>query len=312
MLIFKSNGKACLKEVEGKILLEKGSLNACFNTSGEVNDAKIYLNHLCIESEIKGEITNLCYNLDKHSEKHEIKGKIRGSIKSFIQTDIGTYSFSHKQFSKYRVFEDDHQNEIKVQETDRIEVFRNEYKLVDFPKPANQKIKTLAVSLKSELDYDITIQYEDLRLEQYHGGSSLNLVWEREESLAYINKVLFMKTEAESNIDNEYHKKMISQDQKNKPLLQKVVEAPFAFFSRVLNEISDIRAMLIHSIDGLQEWLGGSFDLKNLKELMKFKMSEDQEKRYGLRKNIIVVTKKDTMISIDSKTSKVIWKKNVR
>lgn len=38
-------------------------------------------------------------------------------------------------------------------------------------------------------------------------------------------------------------------------------------------------------------------------------MSSDSEKKYGLRKYIIVITSFNTMYSIDTKTSTIIWKK---
>lgn len=39
-------------------------------------------------------------------------------------------------------------------------------------------------------------------------------------------------------------------------------------------------------------------------------MSEEQELKLGLKKYIVAVTKKGTIYSIDTKTNKVIWKKN--
>lgn len=37
-------------------------------------------------------------------------------------------------------------------------------------------------------------------------------------------------------------------------------------------------------------------------------MSTESEKRYGLQKYVIVITKYNSMFSIDTKTAKILWK----
>ena len=73
---------------------------------------------------------------------------------------------------------------------------------------------------------------------------------------------------------------------------------------RLEEEITDLKNHLLSLGDYLMEQVR-SFDLKSIQ---KFQMSAYQEMKYGLRKYIIAVTQRDTVLAIDTKTRAILWK----
>ena len=138
--------------------------------------------------------------------------------------------------------------------------------------------------------------------------------WNREESLAYLDKVLFMKYEGFTDrLDNEYHRKINSNEYQKKSLGEKMAEAPINLALRIQTEIKDVIRFCEEAVVEIPHFLskiGSSsfWEWKNFLQLWKAKMPESEEKKYGLQKYMISVTTKNTMFAIDSKTSNVLWK----
>lgn len=77
-------------------------------------------------------------------------------------------------------------------------------------------------------------------------GREFKQLWSRDESLAYVEKVLFMKYEGYAdNLNTPYHMKMDDPQYIALSLMQKIQQIPGHFISRVKSELQDIYNFLI-------------------------------------------------------------------
>lgn len=93
----------------------------------------------------------------------------------------------------------------------------------------------------------ILIQFKkDLQIVCYGVQHSRNshiaeLLWEREESLAHIDRVLFMKYEGYAdNLNNDYHKKMDRDLLEGRTVQDMLSEVPANILLRIQTEVSDL------------------------------------------------------------------------
>ena len=97
-------------------------------------------------------------------------------------------------------------------------------------------------------------------------------------------------------------------------------EVPANFMLRVKTQVEDLCVFVNQIVSKLQEIVLGrhsdaasldspveSFDINSY---MKASMSREEQLKYGLQKYMITITKLGTLFSIDTKTSKIIWKKS--
>jgi hypothetical protein len=62
------------------------------------------------------------------------------------------------------------------------------------PKTGKVNILRAWINLKSEMEYDLVVQYKDLELVSYSiSRANVQTSWQKEESLAYIEDIVFMK-----------------------------------------------------------------------------------------------------------------------
>lgn len=83
-----------------------------------------------------------------------------------------------------------------------------------------------------------------------------------------------------------------------------MAKVPTDFFLRLKEEFIDIQHLLFESINYILLHLT-NFDSQSIK---KFVMSPEQEITYGLRKYLVLATKYNTVIAIDSKQKLNLWK----
>ena len=189
---------------------------------------------------------------------------------------------------------------------DKISFFREEIFLggIVHNKSRSQVLRAW-LNLRSELDFDVVVQFTDLELVSYSASQGgLALVWKREESLAYIQEVLFLKYNKLDTLDNPYHRNLISHAYRGKSLVEKLAMVPRDLALRLSEELTEIVGHLTSAVGYALQQIG-SIDIKSLR---KFQMSKEQEIKYGLRKYLIAVTQHGTLIAMDTKTKEVLWK----
>jgi hypothetical protein len=113
-----------------------------------------------------------------------------------------------------------------------------------------------------------------------------------------------MKYNELDTLDNQYHRNLISHSYRGLTLAEKVAKVPQDLFLRLQEEITDIQHFIFESISYILQHLG---DIDST-SIRKFMMSPEQEIKYGLRKYIIVGTKYNTIIAIDTKSKDILWK----
>jgi hypothetical protein len=114
------------------------------------------------------------------------------------------------------------------------------------------------------------VQYSDLELVAYSiSKGEVDVVWRKEESLAYIQEVVFMKYNKIDDLDNPYHRHLISHSYRAKSLIEKLVMVPKDIAMRFSEELTDLVNHLIRGAKYLLEL--GSIDMASLR---KFEMSK--------------------------------------
>jgi hypothetical protein len=77
------------------------------------------------------------------------------------------------------------------------------------------------------LEYELLVQFSDLQLTLFSASKGeVETVWEKEESLAYIQEVVFMKYNKIDALDNPYHRNLISHAYRGKSFAEKLVMIP--------------------------------------------------------------------------------------
>lgn len=77
------------------------------------------------------------------------------------------------------------------------------------------------------MDYDLVIQYKDLELVSYSiSRGNAQIAWKKEESLAYIEDIVFMKYSEMDTLDNEYHRNLISHTYRGLNIAEKLLRVP--------------------------------------------------------------------------------------
>ena len=115
----------------------------------------------------------------------------------------------------------------------------------------------------------------------------------------------------QDHLNTNYHKKMDDEHFLQLSFVQKLQQIPINFVARVRSQFQDIYNMIV---GGVQYVIGvfkdkGEFQrLLDIRGYLKSTMSADMQKKYGLQKYIIIITKHNTIFSIDTKTSTIIWK----
>lgn len=186
-----------------------------------------------------------------------------------------------------------------------IRIFRDDIELFSISRSSKARVLRAWFNWKSEMDYELLIQFKDLELTCFSGSRGVaEEVWRREESLAYIEDVVFLKYNEMDTLDNEYHRSLISHSYRGLSLVQKLSMIPRDIALRLGEELSDLQRTVSNLLGYAVEFTSG-FDRNNIQ---KFQMSKEQEIRLGLRKYLIAVTKSHTLIAIDTKTKQVLWK----
>ena len=199
-------------------------------------------------------------------------------------------------------------------------------------KDVRKDIKRIWVNYQNvqQKEIEIILQFSsDVKLVCYgvnrSGSSNVGeILWEREESLGYIDKVVFMKYEGYADhLNNAYHVKMDKYVLEGKGFLDVASEIPTNIILRIITEIEDVVGWFNKLKEETLKLIMGSSSqevdisslssnkntIQTLESLVKSPMSEEKEKKYGLRKYMIVFSKKGPFFSIDTKTSRVNWKK---
>lgn len=128
-------------------------------------------------------------------------------------------------------------------------------------------------NFKSEMDYDLLIQYDDLELICYSiSRGEVQEVWKREESLAYVQDVIFMKYHELDTLDNQYHRNLIMHSYRSLSLLDKVAQVPKDIALRLQEEISDLQHFVFETINYLVDLLN-NIDGSSIR---KFEMAAEQ------------------------------------
>lgn len=139
------------------------------------------------------------------------------------------------------------------------------------PKKRSTKILRAWLHYKSEVDFELVIQFSDLELSLFElsRGVFINK-WKKEESLAYINKVVFMKFTANDGLDNEYHRNLISQNYKDLSFIEKLALLPRDILLRLAEEIDDVKNLFVGLISQVihlvKEFQGESYAFKMSRE----------------------------------------------
>lgn len=165
----------------------------------------------------------------------------------------------------------------------------------------------------TQTEIEVVVLFEDLQLAMFSQEAKVfKELWSREESLAYAEKVLFMKYKGyQDHLNNPYHMKMDDVHYVQLSLASKIQQIPINFMARIKSEFEDVYNFIVEKVEGLIQTFTNpqSFEeLLNIKGYLKSTMSPYNEKKYGLQKYIIVITSYNTMFALDSKTSRIIWK----
>jgi hypothetical protein len=84
------------------------------------------------------------------------------------------------------------------------------------------------------MDYDLIIQYTDLELVSYTiSKGHVSEQWKREESLAYVQDILFMKYREVDTLDNEYHRQLLMHSYRELSLAEKLSKVPHNLIMRI-------------------------------------------------------------------------------
>ena len=187
---------------------------------------------------------------------------------------------------------------------DKVAFLRDDITLVEIPAGESQVLRAW-FNCKSELEYEFIIQYRDLELSVYSfSRNELRSLWKREESLAYVQDVVFMKYFELDTLDNEYHRSLLSNTYRSLPLAERLAQVPKDIILRLSEEISDLKRHFLSLKDFIMQQIT-AFDYNSVR---KFTMSAEQEMKYGLKKYIIAVTERDTVLALDTKTKALLWK----
>lgn len=114
------------------------------------------------------------------------------------------------------------------------------------------------------------VQYSDLELVAFSvSKGEVELVWRREESLADMQQLVFMKHNKIDALDNPYHRHLISHTYRTRSFLKKLIMVPKDILLRFNEEVADLLNHLLRAV----EYLGqlGSIDRDSLR---KFEMSK--------------------------------------
>lgn len=114
------------------------------------------------------------------------------------------------------------------------------------------------------------VQYSDLELVSFSvSKGEVEVGWRKEESLAHVQEVVFMKYNKMDALDNPYHRHLISHTYRARSFLEKLVMVPKDILLRFTEEIADIFNHLRRATEYLLEL--GSIDRASLR---KFEMSK--------------------------------------
>ena len=134
--------------------------------------------------------------------------------------------------------------------SDSITFFREEILLGSIPhNKSRSQVLRAWLNLRSELDYDVVIQFTDLELVSYSASQGgLALLWKREESLAYIQEVLFLKYNKLDTLDNPYHRNLISHAYRGKSFAEKLAMVPRDLALRLSEELTEVVGHLTSAV----------------------------------------------------------------
>ena len=116
-----------------------------------------------------------------------------------------------------------------------ITIMKNSINYVKIQKPSlNINIKRIFLLPKSGLDIYLFIQYCDMRIElHFIKSNQIQQLWHKEEALAYIEKVLFMKYPFSDHLDNSYHRNLFTDSYLEMSIYQKIMMVPSNIALRV-------------------------------------------------------------------------------
>lgn len=159
---------------------------------------------------------------------------------------------------------------------DKLTIIKAGNRYTSISKPiSGLKFRRVFLLQKSETSFLFMVQFRDMNLVVFsiENGAEKKL-WAREEGLAFIDKVLFMKYPFSDHLDNEYHRNLLSPNYLEMGLAEKLMKVPIHLALRVREELSDLVEIVVNSIQSLLDLSKiTSIDLKNL---AKFTMSEEQ------------------------------------
>lgn len=115
------------------------------------------------------------------------------------------------------------------------------------------------------------------------------------------------------HLNTPYHLKMDDVEYNKLSLADKLQQIPINIVERVQSEISDLVSTFLEKLETLSHIISNPQEAASILDIqgyIKGRMSEDKEKQYGLHKYIIVMTKHKTMFALDTKNSRILWKRN--